>query len=104
MLAACENATNIEQLSDADFAIALSCQSAVVAAHTVMSFNCRSYRAGAANPSAGLSTSAEFSDPAAVQAFTNWARAHPEDWDTPFLIEVVLSFSETYPCEGLAPQ
>ncbi|WP_366928994.1 Rap1a/Tai family immunity protein [Mesorhizobium sp.] len=33
-----------------------------------------------------------------VQAFKNWANAHPEQWSTPDLLGVLIALRETWPC------
>ena len=35
---------------------------------------------------------------AAAQAFVNWARRNPEQWELPFHFGVVQALSETWPC------
>jgi hypothetical protein len=36
---------------------------------------------------------------AELQAFTNWARKHPADWDGPEAAGVMVALRETWPCK-----
>lgn len=36
---------------------------------------------------------------AAVQAFSNWAAAHPEEWTEPRLLGVAKALRQTWPCK-----
>ncbi|QOL80453.1 Rap1a/Tai family immunity protein [Pseudooceanicola spongiae] len=46
-----------------------------------------------------LSNNARVSHFARVQTFVNWARDHPEKWDSPASVGMAIAMSEKFPCE-----
>jgi hypothetical protein len=73
------------------------CLGAVAGVSQVMAANCDG---GKSEPSlAWLSASLPPSHGAGVQAFVNWAEAHPEQWGAYELTGVILAIRQTFPCK-----
>lgn len=92
MLPACEEFQNEDVAM-----LGAYCLGAIYGAGAILSGNCILKERGADVPE-HLSIESLPSGEAALQAFTNWARQHPEAWDSPFPLGIAHALSEVWPC------
>ena len=94
ILPACEQAA----VRDLSSPLASYCLGFVSGIGRMATYNCYSDRTKF-HPNPMLSATGQASDGARLQAFVNWARAHPENWDLDVASGVVISLQTTFPCE-----
>jgi len=63
----------------------------------VSSYNCYS-QADGDRPNPLLSSDGEVTNGARIQAFVNWARAHPEHWSLDATTGMIVALNRTFPC------
>ena len=79
--------------------MAAYCLGAVTGIHAVMQINCEiSRNLPAPRPPLPAADGAGIAE-ARLQAFVNWARNNPTEWETDFRVGVMKATSETWPCQ-----
>jgi len=92
---ACRHIDNLNSASDAELVGIGKCLGMADGVVQVMVYNCI-LAADAPVPKA----SAPPSIGAAIQAFLNWADAHPERWGDSFSAGMMAAAMDTFPCEN----
>lgn len=74
------------------------CVGMVMGVSSVMVANCGSHRNGNGNLSSSAADPKGTSYEAMIQAFQNWARDNPQEWDKPAFFGVVVTLRGLFPC------
>ncbi|WP_417699852.1 Rap1a/Tai family immunity protein [Pseudophaeobacter sp.] len=76
------------------------CLGLIIGVSGMAMMNCQTARSGAA-PSDILSAEGGHSYAATTQAFLNWARDNPQNWEWPAANGVAVALSRTFPCKAI---
>jgi hypothetical protein len=79
------------------------CAGTALGVAQVMSLNCSSREAEGMSPHPDLSAAMPPNRAAGVQAWINWARANPEEWNTNFEASFINAYAEAFPCPNSSP-
>lgn len=76
------------------------CVGTIIGIGLVMRFNCMTLEDGTASPHPAVIAAVPDTRGELVQAWLDWARAHPERADTEFSVSISLAFQEAFPCSS----